>query len=101
MKKFTVFSLFIAGVLFFTGVDTLSAGTLSLEGQAWYVMWDSGLAKMNAQIVEAQLQKELAHYGNFCIIKFMQQTTTNRRYGMETIPLYEVIECEVIEITLE
>lgn len=60
MKRFTVFSLFIAGVLFFTGVDTLSAGTLSLEGQAWYVTWNSGLAKMNAQIVEAQLQKELA-----------------------------------------
>ena len=46
------------------------------------------------------LQKDLAHHGNVCIIKFMQQTTTNRRYEMETIPLYEVVELEVVEITI-
>jgi hypothetical protein len=36
-----------------------SAGTLSPGVQAWYVSWQSGMAKLNADIIEAQLRKEL------------------------------------------
>lgn len=37
-----------------------SAGTLSPGVQAWYVSWQSGMAKLNADIIEAQLRKELS-----------------------------------------
>lgn len=36
-----------------------AAGTLSPGVQAWYVSWQSGMAKLNADIIEAQLRQEL------------------------------------------
>ncbi|HPA73641.1 MAG TPA: hypothetical protein PKY31_15330 [Spirochaetota bacterium] len=36
-----------------------SAGTLSPGVQAWYVSWQSGMAQLNADIIEAQLRQEL------------------------------------------
>lgn len=57
MKKYFIIGLFLAcGMLISTSAF---AGTLSVGAQAWYVKWDSGLASMNAQMVEAQLRREL------------------------------------------
>lgn len=57
MKKYFITGLFlVCGMLL--GASAF-AGTLSVGGQGWYVKWDSGLAKMNTQVVEAQLTKEL------------------------------------------
>ncbi len=39
--------------------EPLQAGTLSAGGQSWYVWWDSGMAKMTAASVEAQLKREM------------------------------------------
>jgi len=57
MKKY-----FLIGIFIFFGLTheiPLFAGTLSAGVQSWYVWWDSGLAKMNAQTVENQIRKEL------------------------------------------
>ena len=57
MRKYFIIGLFlVCGMLFGTSAF---AGTLSVGAQGWYVNWDSGLAKMNAQVVEAQLKREL------------------------------------------
>jgi hypothetical protein len=57
MKKYFIFGLFlVCGMLLGTAAF---AGTLSVGAQGWYVNWDSGLAKMNAQVVETQLRREL------------------------------------------
>jgi len=56
MNRFRIAPYFIA--LLLVPVFT-SAGTLSPGVQAWYVSWQSGMAKLNADIIEAQLKKEL------------------------------------------
>jgi len=57
MRKYFIIGLFlVCGMLISTYAF---AGTLSVGVQGWYVKWDSGLASMNAQMVEAQLRREL------------------------------------------
>lgn len=38
---------------------TLHAGTLSMGGRSFYAQWDSGMARMTAAAVEAQLKREM------------------------------------------
>jgi hypothetical protein len=57
MRKFYAVLLLILSVLLIE--SSLYAGTLNAGVQSWYVFWDSGLAKMNAQVIENQIKKEL------------------------------------------
>lgn len=57
MKKvYPVFLIILCGLL---SMNYAEAGTIKVGGQGRYVMWDSGIAKMNAQAIENQLRKEM------------------------------------------
>ncbi len=58
MKRILFTLLAISTLLIISSINSF-AGTLHIGARGFYTFWDSGIAKMNAQIVENQIQKEM------------------------------------------
>ena len=54
-----IYAVLVFPLFLFMLIPLADAGTLSVGAQSWYVWWDSGLAKLNADIVESSIKNEM------------------------------------------